>query len=62
MFATEIGCPVNVPHTCRSGVSSLPQISIPTRLQVPPDPFVHTAELELLVAAAEAIARDLAHG
>jgi hypothetical protein len=54
VFATVIGCPVHVPHRCRSGVPSFPHISIPTRLQLPPDPFVHTAEDEFDVAAADA--------
>ena len=53
VFATLIGCPVHDPYRYRV-VSPEFQISIPTIDQEPPDPFVHDAELELEVAAADA--------
>jgi hypothetical protein len=54
VFAMEIGWPVQVPHRCRFG-PTVSQISRPTIDQPDPDPFVHVAVLELLVAAADAV-------
>jgi hypothetical protein len=52
-LAMDTGCPVHDPNRYRVA-SVLSHISIPTIDQVPPDPFVHDAVLELDVAAADA--------
>ena len=53
VFAITTGCPVHDPNRYRVE-SVLSHTSIPTIDQLPPDPFVHDAVLELLVAAADA--------
>ena len=48
-----MGCPVHDPNSHRTGEPASSHNSSPTRLHVEP-PFVHDAELELDVAAADA--------
>jgi hypothetical protein len=54
VFATEIGWPVHDPNRYRTESAEF-HTSTPTSDHDPPDPFVHDAELALLVAAADAL-------
>ena len=57
-FRTLIGCPVQVPHKCRSGVPAVSQISTPTSVHVDPE-LVHETVPELDDAAAEAVFQEM---